>query len=95
MFIPMLALKFLALLGFGCLIGMLLIIVLFGPEAYRFARRELAGRFPFDFPVWWYRIKKRIRRIGLVRRAELEAYGVLIAFGFLVWVALVITHPFQ
>ena len=96
MFIPLITLKLFALLLIGCLIGCLLIIVVFGPEAYRFARKELAGGWPFDKPGWWYRIRKTAREATAwlrSRGAEAESYLILILVFLMLWLGLVISAP--
>jgi hypothetical protein len=96
MYIPLIALKFLVLLGTGCLLGMVLILVLFAPEAYRFARSEMAGRFPFDKPVWWYRMKKKSAKARLWlenRGADASSLLMLVLVFALLWLGLVITNP--
>lgn len=96
MFIPLLTLKLVILLGAGCLLCMLTVLVLFGPEAYRFARNRWAGGFPFDAPVWYYRAKRSMPRISRWlrnRKAETEAYGLLILVFVMLWLGLVITNP--
>lgn len=35
-----------------------LFLITFGPPTYRFLRDEYAGGFPWDFPVWLYRLRR-------------------------------------
>lgn len=93
MFISPTIINLLAAVGSICLLGMLAIIVRYGPDAYQFARKEWAGNFPFDAPVWWYRIRKRVASFFRRHRAEIEAYLVLVVAFFLLWLGLVIVSP--
>ncbi|WP_020603309.1 hypothetical protein [Spirosoma spitsbergense] len=83
--------SFLAFIGGCTLLVCLIIVIVFGPRAYRFLRKEFASRFPFNWPVWVCRLRTWLTKKGIERDNALT----LISFFFVLWLLLVITHPYR
>ena len=87
--------KFFAAFGVACFVGLLIYGAVFGPRIYRALRDEYGGAFPFDYPVWAYAIRRFVRRFWKNHRHDI-ARSLFLAFGLLlIWLCLVITHPYQ
>ena len=52
----------LAVIGGLTLLGCLITVIILAPETYRILRNHYAGQWPFDYPVWYYRARKHVRR---------------------------------
>ena len=80
-----------ALVGIGCSVGFLVMLLLFGPRIYRYLRKEYAGGWPFDYPSWYYRLRKWYRLNRDAVRATLGDTLFLIGLLIALWIGLVIT----
>ena len=74
------------LFGAGCLVGLLVILVVYGPETYRYCRDEWRKRPPLDYPVWVY----RLRRWWRLSRDQIKLFAMLLLCfaGFLILINL-------